>query len=260
MPVITITSDWNNNDYYLAAVKGQLLKLNENFAIVDINHNIRPFNLNQAAFVIRNSFEHFPENTIHLIFVDSEPSGDRKHMAIKALGQYFIGTDNGIFNLILNEKKGEIIELISLETENSTSFPGLYTFTNAAFRIANGDSFESLGKKLSAYSERIPLRATIEENSISGGVIYIDSYGNAITNITKEIFNRAGSYKEFEIYVQSKHYTITKIHKSYNEVHGGELLAVFNSAGLLEIAINSGNASKLLNLNLNSTIRVEFLK
>ena len=259
MPVITITSDWNNNDYYLAAVKGQLLKLNENFSIVDISHNIKPFNLNQAAFVIRNSFEHFPENSIHLIFVDSEPSGDRKYMAIKALNQYFIGTDNGIFSLILNEKKGEIIELDSLEPENSNSFPGLYTFTNAAFRLSNGESLQSLGKQLSAYSERIPLRATIEENSISGGVIYIDSYGNAITNITKEIFNRVGNNREFEIYVQSKHYTISQIQKSYNEVQGGELLAVFNSTGLLEIAINSGNASKLLNLNQNSTIRVEFL-
>ncbi|MCF8391213.1 MAG: SAM-dependent chlorinase/fluorinase [Bacteroidales bacterium] len=260
MPVITITSDWNNNDYYLAAVKGQLLKLNESFNIVDINHSIKPFNISQAAFLIRNSFEHFPENSIHLIYIDSEPSDNRKYMAVKSMNQYFIGTDNGIFNLILNEKEGEIIELLSLESQDSQSFPGLFTFTDTAYKLSKGEPFESLGKVVSKYSERIPLRATIEENSISGSIIYIDSYGNAITNITKEIFNRAGNNKKFEIYVQTKHYTITEINKTYNSVHGGELIAIFNSTGLLEIAINSGNASKLLNLNLNSNIRIEFLK
>lgn len=260
MPVITITSDWNNNDYYLAAVKGQLLKLNEKFTISDINHNIKALNLSQAAFIIRNSFEHFPENSIHLIYIDSEPSSDRKYLAIKAINHYFIGTDNGIFNLILNEKKAEIVELASIEPDESQSFPGLMTFTDAAYKISKGDPFDSIGKVVKNYSERIPIRATIEENSISGSIIYIDSYGNAITNITKEIFNRAGSNNRYEIYVQSKHYTLTVINKTYNSVPGGELLAIFNSTGLLEIAINSGNASKLLNLNLNSNIRIEFLK
>lgn len=260
MSVITITSDWNNNDYYLAAVKGQLLKLNEKFTISDINHNIKAFNLSQAAFLIRNSFEHFPENSIHLIYIDSEPNPDRKFLAIKALNHYFIGTDNGIFNLVLNENKAEIVELPSLEPDDSQSFPGLITFTEAAYRISKGDPFESIGKSIDNYSERIPIRATIEESSISGSIIYIDSYGNAITNITKEIFNRVGHNKQFEIYVQSKHNTLTEINKTYNSVPGGDLLAIFNSTGLLEIAINSGNASRLLNLNFDSNIRIEFLK
>ncbi|MCK4921535.1 MAG: SAM-dependent chlorinase/fluorinase [Bacteroidales bacterium] len=260
MPVITITSDWNNNDYYLAAVKGQLLKLNEKFTITDINHNVKAFNLSQGAFIIRNSFEHFPENSIHLIYIDSEPDNDRKYMAVKAMGHYFIGTDNGIFNLILNENIAGKVELSSLEPDGSQSFPGLITFTEAAYRISKGEPFDSIGKVVNNYTERIPIRATIEENSISGSIIYIDSYGNAITNITKEIFSRAGNNNPFEIYVQSKHYTLTEINKTYNSVPGGDLLALFNSTGLLEIAINSGNASKLLNLNLNSNIRIEFLK
>ena len=259
MSVITLTSDWNQNDYYLAAVKGQLLRLNENFAISDINHQIKAFNIAQAAYIIRNSFYHYPKNSIHLIYVDSEAFNERKYLAIKSLGHFFIGTDNGIFSLILNEEPGEIVELSSKEPENSISFPGLMTFTDAAYRISKGESLKSLGTPLDKYIDRVPLRATIEEKAITGSIIYIDSYGNAITNITKELFERVGHKSAFEIYVQSKHYTLDEINRTYHSVPPGELLALFNSVGLLEISINIGNASRLLNLNQNSNIRIEFL-
>lgn len=259
MPVITLTSDWNQHDYYLAAVKGYLLQKKGDLQIVDINHNIRPFQVAQAAFVVRNSYRFFPDGSIHLIFVDAETGKDRSHLAVKADNHYFIAADNGIFSLILNDIKGEIIQLENEEGDQEVTFAGFRTFTNTALGILNNEKFTSLGKKTESFRESLPLRATIEQNSITGSIIYVDSYGNVITNITRELFNRVGKQHMFEIFVQSKHYTLNKISQAYNTVPHGELVAVFNSVNLLEIAINKGNASRLLNLNLNSSIRIEFV-
>jgi len=108
------------------------------------------------------------------------------------------------------------------------------------------------------YQERIPLRAAIDQSVITGSVIYIDSFRNAITNITRDLFDRIGDNRPFEIYVQSNHYVINRLNNYYHETAPGEILAIFNSVGLLEIAINKGNAADLLNLSTNSSIRVKF--
>lgn len=259
MPVITLTSDWNQKDYYLSAVKGQILKTDNKIRIVDISHNIRTFNSVEAAFIIRNSFHHFPEGSVHINFVNTERTGDQNFIAAQADQHFFVGNDNGTFSLMYNDKAKKIIKLDPLEPVNYQSFPGLFTFTRAACDILKNGDITQTGKEFLQLQETIPLRATIEENSITGTVIYTDSYGNVITNIKKELFERIGKNQSFEIYVQSKHYMINKINHAYSSVISGELVAVFNSAGLLEIAINNGNAKKLLNLGLNSNIRIEFV-
>lgn len=259
MAVITLTSDWSQNDYYLAAVKGQILQIDEKIQIVDLNHSIKPFNTPQAAFVLRNSFQYFPKGSVHINFVNAEPSGNQRYMAVSAHDHYFIGTDNGAFSLIINGPADKAVQLEPLEKNNFTSFPGLLTFTSAACKLIMKKDIDLLGETADQIKERIPLRATIDENQITGTVIYTDSYGNVITNISKELFERIGKNQSFEIYVQSKHYMINRIYPSYSLVPAGELVAVFNSAGLLEIAIHNGNAHKLLNLGINANIRIEFI-
>lgn len=259
MPVITLTSDWNQNDYYLAAVKGQILQKDQSISIVDISHSIKPFNSVEAAFILRNSFVHFPAGSVHINFVNSEPINNQGFIAVKNQGHFFIGVDNGTFSLVINGPADEIVELDRKEEDNFMSFQGLFTFTSAAIDLIKNNDLKRIGRKINNIQERIPLRATIDENSITGTVIYTDSYGNVITNIKKELFQRIGKNQSFEIYVQSKHYMINKIFQNYSAVPSGELVALFNSAGLLEIAINNGNARKLLNLGLNSNIRIEFL-
>jgi S-adenosylmethionine hydrolase len=260
MPVITLTSDWNNQDFYVAAAKGSILSQNPNVQITDISHKIKSFNTSQAAFVLRNSYKAFPKGSIHLIFVNSEADNRESWLIVKSDdGHYFIGNDNGVFSLILGGKSELIIKLDSSKKEQRGSFSSLKLFTETASKILEGKSLEELGTRIEQYSERIPLRATIEENAITGSVIYIDSYENAITNISRDLFDRISKDRKFNIYVQSKHYKISLISEIYNEVPSGELLALFNSINLLEIAINNGNAAQLLNLDLSSTIRIEFL-
>ena len=143
-----------------------------------------------------------------------------------------------------------IIVLLKSGGGNSIpSFPGLSVFSKVACEIIKKTPLKNIGEPVSDYSKQIPLRATIEDNSITGTVIYIDSYGDAITNISRELFERIGKGRAFEIYVQSKHYKITELNTYYSETTEGDLLALFNSVGLLEIAIRNGSAKELLNLN-----------
>jgi S-adenosylmethionine hydrolase len=208
--------------------------------------------------VVRNSFPHFPDHSIHIIAVNSEPNREGKLLAARKNKQYFLCADNGILGLLGGEEPEEVVSLSGNSTDETGSFVALTVFARAACKLAEGTPLTKLGSPVKDYDRQTPLRATIENLTIVGSVIHIDSYQNAITNISRDLFSRIGEGKDFEIYVQSKHYVIKHINTRYNDSDPGDLLALFNSAGLLEIAIRNGNAAGLLKLNTNSTIRVEF--
>jgi S-adenosylmethionine hydrolase len=258
MHIITLTSDWKENDYYVASLKGKLLSACPEAQIIDINHHIKSFNSSHAAYIVRNSYRHFPENTVHIIAVNSEPSPGGELLAARKDKHYFLCADNGILGLLGGKEPDEVVTLTDQFNEDSDTFIALSVFARVACDLAGGTPLSKLGSPVKDYDKQTPLRATIEDNTITGSVIHIDSYQNAITNISQDLFLRVGSGKTFEIYVQSKHYMVERINKRYNETEPGELLAIFNSSGLLEIAIRNGNAAGLLKLNTNSTIRVEF--
>lgn len=258
LPIITLTSDWQQHDYYLATVKGKILSCLPAVQIVDINHHIKPFNSLQAAFVLRNSFHHFPTGSIHLICINSGTNPNRPHLAIKASGHYFIGTDNGIFSLLLTEKPDAIVRLTAPDKHQST-FPEADIFVPTACAIASGKNIHSLGEKQENIIEHTPLLPIIDKSLIQGCIIYFDSYQNAITNITKDLFYEIGKQRPFEILVQSTKEKITKIKTTYEESPKAELLAIFNSLNLLEIAVCHGNASGLFSLELKSPVLIHFL-
>ncbi|MEN8230394.1 MAG: SAM-dependent chlorinase/fluorinase [Bacteroidota bacterium] len=258
MHIITLTSDWNEYDYYVASLKGKLLSLCPEARIVDINHRVKPFNSAQAAFVVRNSYPNFPDNTIHIIAVNSEPEEGGQLLAARVNNQYFLCADNGILGLLGGPEPEIVVKLDESPEQHPASFISMSIFAEAACTLAKGTPLMELGTTTDSYNKQTPLRPTIEDQTITGSIIHIDSYQNAITNISKELFNRVGVGKQFEIYVQSKHYLINKISNRYNETPPGELLALFNAVNLLEIAIRNGNAAGLLKLNTSSTIRVEF--
>ncbi len=256
MPIVTLTTDWVQDDYYTGALKGKLISACPSLTIVDITHNIPAFNSARAAFVLKNSFFHFPEGSIHLICVNSEPSGEESLLAVSYKNHFFIGNDNGVFGLIFREDPLAIVELKSPAIPGS--FSALEIFVNAVSRLANREDISGLGKVRESLYKSIPRRATIEKDVINGSVIYIDSYQNAITNITREIYERIGKGRKFEIALQSNHYKLNRINNSYSETSAGELLVLFNYLDLLEVAINKGNAAELLALNTNSVIRIRF--
>ena len=254
MSIITLTSDWNSDDFYSAAVKGCILNHCPDVNIIDITHKIPPFNVAIAAFQLRYSYPHFPGGSIHIIAVNSEKSNNRPYVALKINGHYFIGNDNGIFGLLLDNEPEEVV---ALEKSDAGTFPELY-FAETACQIIHTGTISALGKKHTQLYRQVPMLPAIEESVINGSVVYIDSYKNAITNISHELFEQIGKGRSFEIFVQSNHYKIKTLNMKYGESSLGEMLAIFNSIGLLEISINRGNASELLNLTLNSSIRIKF--
>jgi S-adenosylmethionine hydrolase len=258
MHIITLTSDWKENDFYVASLKGKLLSACPQAQIVDINHRIKPFNSSHAAFIVRNSYPHFPENSIHIIAVNTEPDQGGELLAARKDKHYFLCADNGILGLLGGDEAEEVISLTDQYNQDPDTFIALSVFANAACELAKGTPLAKLGSAAEDFDRQTPLRATIEDRTITGSVIHIDSHQNAITNISRELFDRIGKGSAFEIFVQSKHYMLDRINERYHETDPGELLAIFNSLDLLEIAIRNGNASGLLKLNTNSTIRVEF--
>lgn len=258
MSIITITSDWGKSDFYLSSFKGKIYSILPNAQIVDLNHHIPAHNISKAAFNIRNSFHHFPAGSIHIIAIRSEKTKKNKYLAIQYEGHYFLGTDNGIFGLLMQKDPDKIIEINSQSA--ISTFPELTVYAEAAAHLAAGNSLQSLGTEISHFQKSTPLRATYDENFINGIVIYTDSYRNAITNISHDLFKRIGRDRKFGIYVQSfnNKNMISKISDNYSEVPVGELVAIFNSINLLEIAINEGEVVDLFSLEMNNSIIIKF--
>lgn len=256
MAIITLTSDWGTKDHYLGAVKGKLISKLPDARIIDITHQIPVFNTTQAAFIIKNCYRDFPEGSIHIIAVNSEESDKNPHVIVEYKKQFFIGTDNGIFSLIFDEKPQQIIELSIPQDSDRFTFSTYNRFIQAAVQLAAGDPPASLGEVLGKLNEKLSFRPITDKNMIKGLVIYIDNYENIITNITEEVFQKISAKRKFEIILRGE--VIRKIHQSYTDVPAGDIVALFGTHGHLEIAINQGNASSLLGLSLDDILRIEF--
>jgi S-adenosylmethionine hydrolase len=257
MAIITLTTDLGDKDIYQAALKGSILRTLPAVNIVDITHSVAAFNIQQAAFILKNSFYYFPEQTVHLLGIDTIFSDDTKFLAIKYRDHYFVGADNGIFSLIFEEDPDEIVEINILQDLKFLHFPLADIFVKAACHLAEGKSLSEIGIPVYGIEKKMTLQPAVERNQIRGMVIYIDSFQNVITNITKDFFNRVQEGRRFVLYFK-RNETITHLSWHYNEVPEGEKLCLFGISDHLEIAINKGNASGLLGLNLGDSVIIDF--
>jgi S-adenosyl-L-methionine hydrolase (adenosine-forming) len=252
MPVITLTTEWKPDDFYYGIIKGKLSTLCPEAIVIDNAGSIPPFDISRASFIIRNTFNTYPAGTVHIICVHSEEGKDREHLIVSARGHYFIGTDNGIFNLILNAEPDEVVRI-----DHNDKADELEVFAKAAAGLMSGKKPSDLGKTVKTLIEKVPLRATIDKEVIIGSIIFIDSYGNALSNITREVFYRVFENKIFRIQIQSNRNYTGKISNKYSDVPVGELLARFNQLDLLEISVNGADVSELLGLSVGSVVRVD---
>ncbi len=257
MAIITLTTDLGYKDFYQAALKGSILSLLPNVNIIDITHNISAFNIPQAAFVLKNAFPYFPKGTVHLIGINSVFDEKTKYLAVNYKGHYFVGSDNGVFSLIFDEHPSEIVELSIMQDLKFLHFPLTDIFAKAACHLAAGGKMEQIGVPIDELEEKVHLQPVIEHNVIKGSVIYIDSFQNVITNISKDLFSKIQQSRDFILYFR-KNESISQLSWHYNEVPEGEKLCLFGISNYLEIAINKGNASGLLGLHLGDIVRVEF--
>ena len=275
MAIITLTTDFGLKDHFVAVLKGSIYTELPEAKIVDISHDISPFNIHECAYMLENSYKSFPEGTIHIVGVDSEATPENKHIAVLVNGHYFISTNTGVIGLITSEMKPEKIVEIILPDSIANSFPVLNVFVQVACHIARGGTLEIVGKPFTGLKDLREFAPRIAEDGLKiiGSVIYIDNYGNVVTNIKKQLFEAYRNGREFELL--ARNHKIKKIHKAYtdfidydqekNQRKGaGDLLAIFNSSGYIELAIYKSNrntvggASTLLGLDYRDTIMVEF--
>ncbi|MEZ4970272.1 MAG: SAM-dependent chlorinase/fluorinase [Flavobacteriaceae bacterium] len=275
MAIITLTTDFGHKDHFVGAIKGTIYKELSDAKIVDISHSISPFNIQECAYILKNSYKNFPDGSIHIVGVDSELTPENQHIAVLVDDHYFIMANNGVIGLIISEIVPEKVIEIQLPNTIDSPFPEMDVFVKAASHIARGGKLEVIGrpfKNLKDLREFNP-RISDDGKTISGSVIYIDNYGNVVTNIQQNIFKSIGKGRPFELHARNK--KIKEIQKKYSDIINydldksqrkspGELLALFNSSGYIEIAIYKsdlntvGGASTLLGLDYRDTVMINF--
>jgi len=272
MGVISFTSDWNRHDYYAGMLKGKIIRMVPGASLVDISHDIQPFHTLQGAFVLRQAMFEFPEGSIHVFLVNQGYSDEINPVICKYMGQFILAWKDPVLGLLFDREPEFCMEVtqdffasikstyknVTFENNGfSPSFPEMALFPLIIKWISdNPDNRPGEHEQISIGES--PWQPVIQEGSITGRVIYIDSYKNAISNITLGLFKEMHKGRRFEIFVKSNHYKITELSQSYGEAEPGDLIALFNSAGFLEIAMVQANVGDLLSLEQGSSIKIKF--
>lgn len=276
MAIITLTTDFGTKDPFVGAVKGAILSQLPKAAIVDISHTVSPFNIQECAYILKNTYHYFPAGSIHIIGIDAELSPENQHIVLQIQGHYFISANNGIISLITSGVPPEKMFEINLPQLTPGSFPVLQVFVQVACHIARGGTLEVIGKPFKHLKQLRDFepRVTNNGNTICGHVIYIDNYGNVVTNIAQHLFEAYRNGRGFELVARTT--TLRAIQKHYNGIVDftldkahrkgpGDALALFNAAGYIELAIYKsdlhtvGGASTLLGLQYRDSVTVHFL-
>jgi S-adenosylmethionine hydrolase len=258
MPLITLTTDLGLSDYYVASVKGAILNMLPDAQIVDITHLIPKYDIMKAAFNLKCAYNSFPKGSIHIASVNSIETEAYGHIFFEYEGHYFIGADNGLLSIVVDNQPVTVYQLNKQENNLVSTFPTREIFIKAAAHIAKGGKPEKIAFKIDGMRKALLPAAAANSEFIRGNVLYIDDYGNLITNISKEIFKAVGTNKKFTVYMRNRNQGLRKIYMQYEEVAEGDAIVFFNSLDLLEIAINKGSAAKLMGMKPNENIRIDF--
>ena len=275
MPIVTLMTDFGNKDYSVAAVKGAILSTVENPQIVDISHQISPYNPTEAAYILKNAYKNFPKGSIHIIGVESEKTPENDHLTMYFDGHYFIGADNGIFAMIKGDLKSDKTVLINIHDKMPSNYPVLEIFVWVAAHISRNGTLEVVGKTVNQIKEIKELRPVINQHGdqIIGAVIYVDNYGNVITNITRKLFKEVGKSRAFTIFARNVKFRT--VYETYGDAidfsipkekreEDGKKIALFNDADHLELAIYKsntqtvGSAQSLFGLEYRESITIKF--
>jgi hypothetical protein len=256
-PIITLTTDFGTKDGYIGAVKGIIKRINPDAEIVDVTHEIEPFDIWGAAFALNNFYRYFPQNTIHLVVVDPGVGSKRQPLLIKSADFLFVGPDNGVFSFILQDE--EIVEIISISnqkyllSEPSPTFHARDIFAPVAAYLSMGVDIREFGAPAMECSKLFIPQTKVTKRGIIGEIIHVDNFGNLTTNIEAKSIHLK-SIKGIEV----KRNKISYIAKSYYDIPEEEIGAVIGSSGFLEISTNQGNAAEFVKADIDTKVRINF--
>ncbi len=255
--VITLTTDFGTDDPFVGIMKGVIRSIHPTVEIIDITHGIEPHNVLQAALVLKAAHSYFPKKTVHVAVVDPGVGGTRRPMAVKSGSTHFVGPDNGIFTTVLNSKS-RCIELTQKKyflKNVSATFHGRDVFAPVAAWIARGTPLKSLGRPIKdPQSLELP-EPVWNGKAIEGEVIYIDRFGNAATNISREMVS-SHSRNFHKLTVKIGRAAIRGLAGHYSECAPHMTRSIINSWDALEIFEREGNAARALKLKVGQKIQV----
>ena len=255
MQIVSLTTDFGRKDQYVAELKAAILTGKRDVAVMDISHDVDPFDIVQAAFLLQNTLHAFPEGSIHIIGVHLHYRRKSEIIAFEHSNQYFIGPNNGVFSLIFDNLTEEQVFTVSEDGPHGKSKTTL--LAHAASCLAHGLTLEEIGPGVTVFNRKLSIQPVVTSSQIRATIIHVDHYENVIINLKKDQFEKIRDGRQFSLYYKQND-PITFLSRDYGDVAVGDVLAFFNSAGYLEIAVNTERAATLLNLNKNETIQINF--
>lgn len=253
-PTITLISDWRLRDPYLAMFKGELLAALPDAHVLDITHQIDFFNISQTAFLMKQSYQHFPKGSIHLILTKISNTSDALPVVLYYDDHYFISDDNGVFFLMFGRKAP--LEGRQMKADvNASTLSNMLKLAQAVLKGKERDittEYKDFKRALSAEPMNI-----VPERTIEGEIIYIDAVCNAVTNIPTQMFKDAVQGKSFTAYVQSKtEWKIQKFHETYVQEDG--IYFTNNALEHLEITMFQGDVAMLASMKIGDKVVVKY--
>lgn len=261
MPVITLTTDFGSSDHFVGAMKGVILGIAPRASIVDITHEILPYDINEAAFVIAQAWRYFPKGTIHVLVIDPGVGSERRPILCEAGGQFFIAPDNGALSMIY-EASPHRVRVISnpkmMSKEVSRTFHGRDVFAPAAAHLARGADPGKFGKIIHDYVRVFVLKPQqIGRHAWSGIVLKVDRFGNLITNLHIDDYGDVRS-RPFELRIGLER--IRRLALTFSETAIGDVFAIVGSSGYIEVAANQASASQILGCGAGAGVELEIFQ
>ncbi|OGP54164.1 MAG: hypothetical protein A2Y65_00305 [Deltaproteobacteria bacterium RBG_13_52_11] len=259
-PIITLLTDFGWGDGHIGVMKGVILDINPDCLIVDLAHHISPHDVMGAAFVLGQTYTFFPPGTIHVAVVDPGVGGPRKPLVLEAGDYLFVGPDNGVFTLVLKQEEGvrvyELIEERFRLPRVSQTFHGRDIFAPAAAHLSLEVTPEEMGpavdiNELTTLAIPDPV---LDGEALLGEVIWVDHFGNLVTNISQEALGAFAPDETIEIEIKGER--VRGLKTSYEEGEEGEVIALWGSAGFLEIALKERNLHSELGWGRGEKVRI----
>jgi hypothetical protein len=245
---VTLITDFGTRDYYAGALKGVILSIAPGVRVIDISHDVEAYNVLHAAFLLRQIWPWYPRGTVHLAVVDPGVGSSRRIILGQYEGRYVIAPDNGLVTLVHRDFPSEAMHVVEnrryFMSEVSATFHGRDIMAPVAGHLANGIRPGEFGQATDNL-ELLPVasRADTVGNELVGLVLYVDKFGNLVTNIgPDQLAPPCGLHREWEVLVNG--HSIGPIRTTFSDVALGESAAVLGSSGLIEIVVNQGSAAE----------------
>jgi S-adenosylmethionine hydrolase len=261
--MIALFTDFGWRDAYVAQLKGAILGINPHASLIDLTHDVEPFNIRQAAYLLERSSRYFPTRTIFVAVVDPSVGSTRRPILIRTLAEkIYVGPDNGVFTRVVqrdNLRAAYVLRESAYfsHAEISRTFHGRDVFGPVAAHLTLGVEPQCFGPRAENLCMLSPPSLRVVGQSVQGEILHIDHFGNVVTNITPECFEDLRSGQQVCITIARKQYQVPFC-TTYVDGSPGLLICLFNSDTVFEIAVPQGNAATKLGVQVGMRVVVEW--